>query len=225
MKKKSLLAISALTLSGIGGLQASNFNNSVGLSGVGITPLSTVTFDNAPFAPNTNVANSFAAAGVTFSSPVFYDGNQGRPGCVFNDMSGDCVSNFVYTPAGGFTTRPTGNTFSIFFSVTQTSAAFAAITDNNGSNNTTFQAFKGGTLVESQAYTTGSSGNQPTTTPNFFGFYNTTGFDSIVLSTTGANLVVVDNIQLTSIPEPGTTGLLALGLSGVVAIARRRRSS
>jgi hypothetical protein len=225
MNKLSLLAISALTLSGIGSMQASNFNNAVGLSGVGITPLSTVTFDNAGFATNSNIATSFANAGVTFSSPTYYDGNSsgGFSGCAFNDLSGDCVSNFFVTALGAIT-APTSNQFSIFFVTPQVSAAFAVVTDNNGTNNTVFQAFKGGSLVEAKAFTTGSGAGQPTTTPNFFGFYNTTGFDRVVLGTTGANLVILDNIQLTSIPEPGTVGLLALGLSGVVAIARRRRS-
>jgi hypothetical protein len=224
MNKLSLLAISALTLSGIGSMQASNFNNAVGLSGVGITPLSTVTFDNAGFATNSNIATSFASAGVTFSSPTFYDGNSGGgfSGCAFNDLSGDCVSNFAVTSQAFI--APTSNQFSIFFVTPQVSAAFAVVTDNNGINNTTFQAFKGASLVETRVSTTGSSAGQPTTTPNFFGFYNTTGFDRVVLTTTGSNLVILDNVQLTSIPEPGTVGLLALGLSGVVAIARRRRS-
>lgn len=223
MKKRSLLAISALTLSGMGALQASNFNNSVGLSGVGVTPLLTVTFDSAPFAKDSNAASSFAGFGVTFSTPVFYDGNTapGFGGCSFNDMSGDCISNFS-AARGNFSPPPT---FSIFFSTVQTAAAFALVTDNNGTNNTTFRAYKGASLVEAQTYTTASGNNQTSLVPNFFGFYGTTGFDSIVLSFTGQQLAVIDNIQLASVPEPGTIGLLALGLSGVVAIARRRRSS
>ena len=223
MNKRSLLAISALTLSGIGALQATSFNNSIGLAGVGVTPLLTVTFDNAPFAKDSNAATSFAGFGVTFSTPVFYDGNTapGFGGCTFNDMSGDCISNFS-AASGNFSAPPT---FSIFFSTVQTAAAFALITDNNGRSNTTLRAFKGASLVDSQTVTTGSSSGQTSLVPNFFGFYGTTGFDSIVLTFTGSQLAVIDNIQLASIPEPGTIGLLALGLSGVVAIARRRRSS
>ena len=223
MKIRSLLAISALSLSGICGLQASNFNNNVGLSGVGITPQSTLVFDNAPFAKDSSVANSFAGYGVTFSSPVFYDGNTSPNfgGCSFNDMSGDCISNF--SAASGNFSPPA--TFSIFFSTVQTSAAFALVTDNNLSNNTTFRAFKGASLVEAQAFTTGSGNGQNALVPNFYGFYNTSGFDSIVLTFTGTNLAVIDNIQFASIPEPSTIGLLALGLSGFAAFARRRRSS
>ena len=56
-KKYSLLAVSALTLSGIGSMQAASFNNNVGLSGVSITPVFTYTFDGAGLAPNTVITN------------------------------------------------------------------------------------------------------------------------------------------------------------------------
>ncbi len=221
----SLLAISALTIGGVSSMQASSFNNNVGLSGVGKTPAFTFTFDNAGLATNAIIGNQFAFAGVTFSTPLFYDGNSAGGGCNFNDFSGDCISNYSSTPTGGITQGPT-TPFSIFFATPQAFAAFALVTDNNGQNNTTFQAFLGNTLVETAIFTTGSSVGQPSTVANYFGFYNTaTSFNRITVTTTGANLAIFDNLQVSAIPEPGTVGMLALGLGGVVAFARRRRAS
>lgn len=39
------------------------------------------------------------------------------------------------------------------------------------------------------------------------------------------NTFAVDNIAVTPVPEPGTYALMALGLAGVVLVARRRRGS
>jgi len=220
--KFSMLAISALTLSGIS-MQASSFNNNVGVSAVGLTPTFTYTFDNAGLAANTVISNQFA--GVTFSTPLFYDGNNAGGGCAFNDFGGDCIANFASVQGKGIIAGPTAP-FSIFFSVPQAFAAFAMITDNNGTSNTMFQAYRGSSLVEAASFTTGSSFGQAATVPNFFGFYNTSqSFDRITVTTTGLNLAVFDNLQVSTVPEPGTVGLLALGLGGVVAIARRRRTS
>ncbi len=222
--KYSVLAISALTLSGIS-MQASSFNNNVGVSGVGLTPTSTYTFDSTGLAPNTVITNQFA--GVTFSTPLFYDGNNAGGGCAFNDFGGDCIANFATAPGRGVIAGPT-TPFSIFFSNPQVFAAFALITDNNGLNNTQIQVFRGLTLIETALFTTGNGMGQAATVPNFFGFYNTSqAFDRITVTTSGLNLAVFDNLQgsFAPVPEPGTIGLLALGLSGVVAIARRRRTS
>ena len=221
----SLLAISALTISGISSMQASSFNNNIGLSGVGMTPAYTLTFDSAGLATNAIIGNQFAFAGVTFSTPLFYDGNSAGGGCKFNDLSGDCLTNYASAPGSGIIQGPT-TPFSIFFATPQAFAAFALVTDNNGVNNTTLSAFLGNTLVESAVFTTGSSVGQASTVANYFGFYNTAGsFNRITISTTGANLAIFDNLQVSNIPEPGTIGMLALGLGGVVAFARRRRIS
>ncbi len=224
-KAFSLLAISALTISGISSLQASSFNNNVGLSGVGKTPAFTLTFDGAGLAQNAIIGNQFAFAGVTFSTPLFYDGNSAGGGCNFNDFGVDCVSNFASVRGTGITQGPT-TPFSIFFATPQAFAAFALVTDNNGTNNTTFSAFLGNTLVETAVFTTGSSAGQASTVANYFGFYNTTtAFNRITINTTGANLAIFDNLQVSNIPEPGTVGMLALGLGGLVAFAKRRRIS
>ena len=86
-----------------------------------------------------------------------------------------------------------------------------------------FQAYKGNTFVDGSTFTTGSSGGQNATVPNFYGFYGTSGFDRITISTTGANLVILDNLQLQNIPEPGTIAMFSLGLGVVVTLARRRK--
>lgn len=95
------------------------------------------------------------------------------------------------------------------------------MTDASGNNNTTITALRNGVQVDQGTFTTST-----TQTNNYYVFYNeTTPFDQLRISTTGSNLVILDNLQLQSTPEPGTIGLLSAGLLGVVVAARRRRRS
>lgn len=224
MKRTTLavLAVSAVTLSGISTANANTFNNTTGLPGVGITPAGTITFDGAGFAANSVVTNQFAFQGVTFSPNLYYDGNGGGSGCNFNDESGDCLTTF-FGPGSG-NVAP----FSIFFTSMQTSAAFAMVTGVGTPATTTFTALKNGVVVDQTSFTTGVSGNQPPTVPNFFGFYQEAGgFNQILVSINSdfpGNVAIIDNIQL-SVPEPGTIGLLLVGVSGLFVTARRRRKA
>ncbi len=221
MQNSYLLAISALALSGISTLQASTINNSTGLFGVSITPSAILTFDNAPgLSTNSVITNQFAFSGVTFSSPAYYDGNSAGFGCSGLNQSGDCVTNYTSSPTRGLINGPS-TPFSILFSIPQSYAAFALVTDASGNNNTTITALRNGVQVDQGTFTTST-----TQTNNYYVFYNeTTPFDQLRISTTGSNLVILDNLQLQSTPEPGTIGLLSAGLLGVVVAARRRRRS
>lgn len=62
-------------------------------------------------------------------------------------------------------------------------------------------------------------------TADYYGFYSEPVFDRILITTSGRYLAALDNLQLSAAaPEPGTLGLLALGLAGAATLARRRRS-
>ena len=221
MFRNLFFGILTLITGGTGMARATLINNSTGLIGIGITPTYTLTFNNAGMSANSPITNQFTFAGVTFSTPAFYDGNNGGFGnCNFSNESGDCVTNYT-TSAGAVTSVP-GTPFSIFFAVPQTYAAFALVTDaSGGNNNTTITALRNNVIVDQGTFTTSISG------PNtYYGFYGeNTPFDTIRISTTGANLVILDNLSVQSTPEPGTIGLLAGGLGGVVVLVRRRRSA
>lgn len=232
MKRSTLagLAVSAFMLSGISTINASSFNNTTGLSGAGVTPSSTVTFDGALYAINTVITNQFASQGITMSPNLYYDGNNAYAGqCLFNDESGDCLT--TYKGFSGQGVQGIVQPFSIFFNSFQTAAAFALVTSNgNGNANTLIQAFRNGTLVDQATFITGSSSGQNSTVPNYYGFLESPGntFNeirvTIGLDSNSGALGIIDNVQL-SVPEPGTIGLLALGVSGIVVAARRRRRS
>lgn len=233
MKKLHLLAVSAAVLSGISTLQAGTFNNSVGLTGVGVSPAFTLDFNNTPgLFTNSLVTTQYAFAGVTFGSQVFYDGNSSFGACGFNDMGGDCLTNFTTTSAG-VAIAPI-SPVSILFSTPQSYAAFALVTDGAPSNpsSTTFTAYRGNNIVDQFTAATSSSNNQVTTVPNFFGFYGETNpFDRIVVSSSGGNYFLLDNLQISnrvsvsSTPEPGTVGMLAFGGVGIFVMLRRRHRS
>jgi hypothetical protein len=215
----AILAVSAAVMSGISTVYATPISNST----VGIAnPVFTQTFDSTPFTINTLINSSFNQ--IT-SSGLFYDGNTGAGACAFFEESGNCVSNF--TTNGNQTAINKQPTFSIFFAAPQTSVAFAMVT--GGPDNDTFTAFLKGQQVATFSAVTLSnySGTTPNTVGNFFGFSNIrTAFDQIMGTTTGSNLVVLDNIQLSAaVPEPGTIALFGLGIGGLVALRRRRRAT
>jgi hypothetical protein len=220
MKRTSLavLAVSALALSGISTVNATTFNNLTGLPGVGITPISTVTFDGVLFTQDTVITNQFSFKGINLSPNMYYDGNNPYGACNFSDESGDCLSSY---PSA---LTPVVTPFSIFFNTSQMAAAFALVTST--SSETVITALRNGTIVDQMTVSTGSS--PAANIPNFFGFYNEAGgFNQITVSVGGggsSSFAIIDNVQLTA-PEPGTIGLLGLGVSGLVYAARRRRRS
>ena len=225
MKKLASLAVTAFAFTGLMQATVLTTASPTGLGTVGITPAFTLNFDNTPgLTTNSTITNQYAFAGVTFSSPAFYDGNSAGGGCNFSNESGDCISNFTSASGQGLISGPV-NPFSILFATPQSYAAFALVTGANGNNNTIITAYRNGSSVDSSPITTSTS--NPI---NYVGFYNeTTPFDTITITTSGGmqiqNLIIIDNLQISAVPEPATVGMFALGLGSVVAFARRRRKA
>jgi len=172
------------------------------------SPTQTLTFDEIILPMNTSVTNQYAGLGVSFTPNVFYSPQTG-----FGNVQGNDIGNFTFTDEGPL------NPVSFVFSGPLTGAAFsfdADVTDY------LFQAFLGGTLVDSFTANVGVSND------DFYGFDNIT-FDSIVITQVdagGGPFWVADNIQfgssVTATPEPASIALLGFGLVGL-AVSRLKR--
>lgn len=57
-----------------------------------------------------------------------------------------------------------------------------------------------------------------------YGAYCPTGTTTCSSFTTDKAQFALDNLNITAVPEPGTWGLMGLGLAGIAAISRRRRA-
>ena len=72
------------------------------------------------------------------------------------------------------------------------------------------------TLTGSDAFDTGASS---------ISSFNTIGFRTVNLAATAsADALLVDNLSLNRVPEPGTLALVGLALAGIGGMARRRKS-
>lgn len=200
----AVLAVLTLAVSVTGARADDIIASSTGLT----SPVQTLTFDEIILPMNTSVTNQYAGLGVTFSPNVFYS-----PQTTFGNVQGNDIGNFTFT--GGGPISPV--TFN--FTSPLTGAAFSFDADGTPY---LFQAFLGGTLVDSFTATVGVSTN------DFYGFNNIT-FDSIVITDEGSGggpFWVADNIQFGSTaatPEPGTFALLGLGALGLVAVKLSKR--
>lgn len=131
LTQEYLFALAAVAIGGFSQIQANTFSNSVGLTGVGLNPVYTMNFDGSGFAKNSPITDQFASAGVSFSTPLFYDGNEGGCGCNLNNESGDCLTTFTSYSGARSVTNTQTMPFSILFAVPQTFVAFALVTDND----------------------------------------------------------------------------------------------
>jgi len=60
---------------------------------------------------------------------------------------------------------------------------------------------------------------------SFRGFVSTTLITSMVISSPGVSLYAgIDSLTVGAVPEPGSVGLMCLGLAGLAAAARRRKA-
>ncbi|WP_310476100.1 PEPxxWA-CTERM sorting domain-containing protein [Sandarakinorhabdus sp.] len=169
------------------------------------SPTYAITFSEVSLTPSVSqVTNQFAAFGASFSPAATYTPQTGFPNIV-----GDTIGNF---PVSFFTP------FSINFTVPQTSAAFAMV--SNGADYL-FEALSGANVVEGFTAPVGTSAN------NFYGFTGVS-FDSIRITNLTSDLWLIDNVQIgstTAVPEPASWAMLIAGFGLVGAAMRRRRAA
>lgn len=198
MKLASCL-IAALAFSNA---HAASVQNTTGI----VSPIITITFDEVALGDSALVTTEYSGLGVTFSG-LYYNPQGPVP---FPGISGNNVGNNSF---------PLLNPFSIFFSSDVTSVAFGVAT-NPGL--TTFEAWNGGLFVESFSASTSFDGS----TDYYFGFTGIT-FDEIRVSVGGAGGggMLIDNLQVSPVPEAKTYAMLAAGLCLLGFVARRRKET
>jgi hypothetical protein len=210
MKTKLLLMMLFLVLLIPCGVNATSFVNNFGLS----SPLSILTFDEIVFPRNTAINNQYAVYGVTFTDSMHY--NAQNP-VSYPGISGNYIGNFT----------PTVNPFSIYFTSTQSAAAFGMATPETTS---TITALLNGIVVESFVTPTDFDDSD-----SFYGFTDIT-FNEIMINVYNRNptygYALIDNIQIGTgnasgpgappVPEPSTIMLLGVGMTCLVIYGKRR---
>lgn len=168
-----------------------------------LSPESTITFDEHILSTGATVTNEYSDLGITFSPNLYYSSQTGFP-----NITGNTVTNFGSGNQVG--------SFSINFLENQTESAFAMVSNSSLWN---FSALFNGAVVESFSEIVNTS------TPNFYGFTGIT-FDEILISSSINDAMIIDNLQMgetTSVPEPTSLAILALGLVGI-GFSKKKKS-
>ena len=198
MRLRCIFLTATLLLCSAATTQADFITNDFGLT----SPEQTIAFDELGLRIDTPVTNQYL--GVTFTDGVFQS-PQSLDGLNIFNFDDQWVGNFV---DGQTFTNP----FSLFFDTELTDAAFAFIS-NTGT--TEFTALLDGNVVETFAALT-----QVTDPNNFFGFENIV-FDEIRITVDPVTQAAgIDNLQFTTVPEPGSS--IFCGLLASVCWRRRR---
>lgn len=203
MNRLMLAATAVIVLSSA---SAANATVTIG-SSLAFSPAVTLDFEQAVEGASLN--SYYAGQGVTFAS-VWQ--SYAYAGTFPPELSGGGAINF--TPA--FNTGAASD-FTINFSSVQTDAGFSVVTDAAG----TFSTYLGGFLVESASY---SGGYQPGA--DVISFTNSS-FDSIRFAGTGDHAALIDNLGFSVngvVPEPATWAMMLVGLGGLGAAMRSRRT-
>jgi len=208
-------AVFLMLLAGATVSEASLINNSTGLS----SPAATIDFGSNDFPIDTQITTQYAGQGLANAGGLYYS----NPYYLFPGREGALLGNFLSSSDG-----PTGiYPFTLTFTMPQTDAAFALVTDSDDSDSSTITALLGNTVVESFSVFTNLSyadGN------NFYGFTGIV-FDSIQVTPFGGNhLALIDTVQLgtfqpdaSHVPEPSSLVLFSIGGVGLSVGAYRRR--
>ena len=191
------LSIAACAAFVAAGAQAAAFQNDTGLT----APTTIETFDGSTFAEGTGAGSLFN--GVSFSSNLVVT-------TMVTTMLDGAVPSFSGQTLANFSAdAPLGE---ITFATAVRGAAFSLLMYPGDAQ---FSAYLGQQLVEQATLPVDYAGR-------YVGFTGIT-FDRIVFgSETNRTGMAIDNLQITAVPEPGTTLLMTLGLIGIGLAARRR---
>ena len=211
MTKRQLLAAIVVALGALvsaSGMRADAINGSAtGLA----SPTQTITFGEIALPANTMVTTQYSGLGVSFAPNGYYDPQIGYG--LTND-----IGNFTFATEPAFV-----NPFTMLFSTPQTAVDFQMAGDGTSF---LFQAFLGGSLVDSFTSTVGVP------SPLLFYGFDNDDFNSIKITQAGAGsgpYWLIGNVQLgvpavATAPEPSSILLLGIGIVGLGFNVRRRRT-
>ena len=173
-----------------------------------------------------STGSTATAAGYSGSIIDSVDGDDGIINGTCHKTVGDCDSWFSIAGSAGVTW-----TFNAGVLGSLPTAAGIVWTDGGVGTTVTFKAYDGSHNLLGTLTVASSDGDNfgGTAEDRFFGVTNAAGIGSIFMSNDSGG-IEMDHLQYgggtaNAVPEPGTVGLAAAGLIGLVLIGRRRLSA